>query len=86
MASQLKGATKPAEGVTGGLQDKVQGATSGVLGAVEGWGSWIAAKGMSIVDRIFPPEQRASLLAKLQAFMLKNPKLSVCYRERRLES
>lgn len=74
-------AQKTSKGVTdkapGGIGDKVQGATSGILGSIEGWGGWIAAKGQAVVDRIFPPEQRASFLAKIQAFMLKNPKISV---------
>ena len=30
-----------------------------------------------MLDKVFPPEKRSALLAKLQAFMLKNPKLSV---------
>jgi len=64
-------------GIAKGAQDKVQGATSGILGSIEGWGNWIAAKGKSLLDSVFPPEKRASFLAKLQSFMLKNPKLSV---------
>ncbi|KAK5120021.1 hypothetical protein LTR85_007097 [Meristemomyces frigidus] len=75
-ASKVTGAAPKAPGPAGGLQDKVQGATTGILSSVEGWGGWIAAKGQALVDRVFPPEQRASLLAKVQAFMLKNPKLS----------
>lgn len=31
------------------------------------------------MDRVITPEQRASILAKLQEFMLKNPKLSVSF-------
>ena len=70
MAEQVTGATK-------GLQGKVEQTTNGVLGKVEGWGNWIAAKGRALLDRVFPPEQRANFLAKLQAFMLRNPKISV---------
>ena len=66
-------------GVAKGAQGKIEGATSGILGSIEGWGNWIAAKGKSLLDSVFPPEKRASFLAKLQAFMLKNPKLSVSY-------
>ncbi|KAK5130755.1 hypothetical protein LTR08_001700 [Meristemomyces frigidus] len=77
MASQAQNATKGAtDQAPGGLGDKVQGATDGVLKSVEGWGGWIAAKGQALVDKIISPEQRASLLAKLQSFMLKNPKIS----------
>lgn len=71
MAEQLQGATK-------GVQGKVEGVTNGVLGRIEGAGNWVAAKGKAILDSIFPPEKRSALLAKLQAFMLRNPKLSVC--------
>jgi len=60
----------------GGVQKGVEGATSGILGKIEGWGNWIAGKGREVMDRVIPPEQRASILAKLQEFMLKNPKLS----------
>jgi hypothetical protein len=66
-----------ANGIAKGAQDKVQGATSGILGSIEGWGNWIAAKGKDMLDKVFPPEKRAAFLSKLQAFMLKNPKLSV---------
>jgi len=66
-----------ANGVAKGAQGKVQGATSGILGSIEGWGNWITAKGKAMLDKIFPPEKRSAFLAKLQAFMLKNPKLSV---------
>ncbi|KAI7157329.1 hypothetical protein KC349_g5687 [Hortaea werneckii] len=60
----------------GGVQKGVEGATSGILGTIEGWGNWIAGKGREVMDRVITPEQRASILAKLQEFMLKNPKLS----------
>lgn len=66
-----------ANGIAKGAQDKVQGATSGILGSIEGWGNWIATKGKDMLDKVFPPEKRSAFLAKLQAFMLKNPKLSV---------
>ncbi|EMC96967.1 hypothetical protein BAUCODRAFT_434317 [Baudoinia panamericana UAMH 10762] len=76
MADQAMNGVKSAQGATSGLQQKVQSTTTGILGSIEGFGGWISAKGMQLVDRIFPPEQRASVLAKLQAFMLRNPKLS----------
>lgn len=72
-----KGAQDKVNGVTKGAQDKVQGATSGILGSIEAWGNWIANWGKGMLDKIFPPEKRAAFLAKLQSFMLKNPKLSV---------
>ncbi|KAF2716920.1 hypothetical protein K431DRAFT_298244 [Polychaeton citri CBS 116435] len=73
-AGAAKGATDQTKQLPGG--EKVQQATSGILGKIEGLGSSIANAGRNVVDRIFPPEQRASLLAKIQAFMLRNPKLS----------
>ncbi|RMY14266.1 hypothetical protein D0868_01555 [Hortaea werneckii] len=66
----------PGAGAAGGVQKGVEGATSGILGTIEGWGNWIAGKGKEVMDRVITPEQRASILAKLQEFMLKNPKLS----------
>ncbi|KAI7227624.1 hypothetical protein KC330_g8309 [Hortaea werneckii] len=66
----------PGAAAAGGVQKGVEGATSGILGTIEGWGNWIAGKGKEVMDRVITPEQRASVLAKLQEFMLKNPKLS----------
>lgn len=60
-----------------GVQGKLQDTTSGILASIQNYAGWIAAKGQDFVDRIFPPEQRANFLAKLQSFMLANPKLSV---------
>jgi hypothetical protein len=67
----------PGGGVASGITDKVQNATTGILGYIEGFGNWVAMKGKQLLDRFFPPEKRASFLAKIQAFLLKNPKLSV---------
>jgi len=74
----VKGAPQQAQNAGGGIQ----GATSGILSSIEGWGNWIAGKGKAVVDRIFPPEQRSKFLAAVQSFMLKNPKLSVSYTAR----
>lgn len=74
MADQAQSATTQ---VPGGIGDKVNSATSGVLGKIEGWGNWVAMKGKALLDRFFPPEQRSKFLAMIQSFMLKNPKLSV---------
>lgn len=63
--------------VATGAHEKAQGATSDILGSIEGWGDWIAAWGKGMLDKIFPPEKRAAFLSKLQSFMLSNPKLSV---------
>ncbi|KAK5677407.1 hypothetical protein LTS10_009977 [Elasticomyces elasticus] len=77
MADQVKTASKPAtDAAPGGLGEKVQSATTGILGKIEGFGGWITGLGKSLLDRLISPEQRANLLAKLQKFMLANPKLS----------
>jgi hypothetical protein len=60
-----------------GVQEKVKGATDGLLSKIDAISGWVYAKGTSIIDSIFPPEKRAAFLAKLQDFMLRNPKLSV---------
>lgn len=86
MADQAKdaasGAQEKAQNATkgtpvSGAEEKVKTATDSALGTVQNVGSKVAAKGQSIVDSIFPPEKRQAFLAKLQAFMLANPKLSV---------
>ncbi|KXT09721.1 hypothetical protein AC579_1690 [Pseudocercospora musae] len=59
-----------------GVQEKIKAGTDSVLSTVDTWGGWVAGKGKSVVDGIFPPEKRAAFLAKLQDFMLRNPKLS----------
>ena len=86
MATQVQTATEGAQeqtsGATGGAADgatdKVQGYTSGILGGIEGYANKAKEWGMGLVDRFFPPEQRATVLAKIQEFMLANPKISVC--------
>lgn len=50
---------------------------SAILAKIEGVGNLVAAKGKALIDSIFPPEKRAEVLAKLQQFALRNPKLSV---------
>lgn len=51
---------------------------SAILSKVDGLGASIAAKGKGLLDSFFPPEKRAELLARIKAFVLKNPKISVC--------
>jgi hypothetical protein len=72
---QAKGATKGTP--ISGVQEKIQSGTNSLLGSIGSIASTVAAKGQALVDRIFPPEKRAALLAQLQSFMLANPKLSV---------
>ena len=81
MATQVQtytdAAQEKAQGATTAVSDKAQSYTSGLLGTIQGFASKITAWGQGLLDRFFPPKQRAELLAKLQAFMLANPKLSV---------
>ncbi|KAL1296511.1 hypothetical protein AAFC00_000020 [Neodothiora populina] len=49
---------------------------SAVLGKIEGIGNLVASKGKALIDSVFPPEKRSELLAKLQQFAIRNPKLS----------
>ena len=61
-----------------GAQEKVKTTTDSILGGLESYGSKISSKVKGMVNYVFPPDKRASFLSKLQAFMLANPKLSVC--------
>ncbi|KAM3417637.1 hypothetical protein BST61_g5873 [Cercospora zeina] len=58
------------------IQKKTEAGTDKVLGTLDGLASKVLAKGKSVIDGIFPPEKRAAFIAKLQDFMLRNPKLS----------
>ena len=60
-----------------GIQDKVEGYTSGITSYLEGYGGQVVQWATDLLDRFFPPEQRAAFLAKIQEFMLANPKVSV---------
>lgn len=85
MTDQLKGAhanvqekaSNATEGTpVNGIQNKAEAGTDKVLSTVDGLASKIFAKGKSVIDGIFPPEKRAAFIARLQDFMLRNPKLS----------
>lgn len=87
MADQAKdassGAQEKAQEATkgtplSGAHEKVKTTTDSILGGLESYGSKISSKVKGMVDYVFPPDKRASFLSKLQAFMLANPKLSVC--------
>lgn len=49
---------------------------SKIISMLDGLGSSLAQKGQSLMDGIFPPEKRAELLARIRAFVTKNPKIS----------
>jgi len=46
------------------------------MNVAKGFTDGLLAKGKNVLDAIFPPEKRAALLAKIQAFAVNNPKLS----------
>jgi hypothetical protein len=48
-----------------------------VMNFAKGFTDGLLAKGQNVLDAIFPPEKRAALLARIQAFAVNNPKLSV---------
>ena len=77
MADQVGSVTNGAQETAGSVSEKAGPYTSGILSSIQGWGSKIAQWGQGLLDRFFPPEQRAAILAKIQEFMLANPKLSV---------
>jgi hypothetical protein len=51
---------------------------SGILNSIQGIAGKLGSTFQNILDRIFPPEQRAQMLSKLQEFAVNNPKLAVC--------
>ena len=83
MADQIQNSTTGAQENVQGVQEKAEGYTSGIMSSLQGWGSMIVSWGQGVLDRFIPPEQRATILAKIQDFMLANPKISVCSRRRR---
>lgn len=55
----------------------VSSVTSGALSTLDALSSNIGTWAQDILDRFFPSEQRQALLAKIKAFVLANPKVSV---------
>lgn len=55
----------------------VNGAASGTLSTLDALSSNIGTWAQDILDRSFPPDQRQAFLAKIKAFVLANPKISV---------
>ncbi|KAF2676760.1 hypothetical protein K458DRAFT_447343 [Lentithecium fluviatile CBS 122367] len=49
---------------------------SAILNSIQGIAGKLQGTFQSVLDRIFPPEQRAEMLGKLQAFAINNPKLA----------
>ncbi|WPH02084.1 Hypothetical protein R9X50_00493900 [Acrodontium crateriforme] len=79
MAEQVQTSAKNATDKVPGassVSEKVQNATGGILSSIEGFAGMIKGKFMGMLDRFFPPEARANMWAKIQSFMLANPKLS----------
>lgn len=50
---------------------------SGILSSLQGILGSLQSKAQGVIDSLFPPEKRAEVLARLQAFVISNPKLSV---------
>jgi len=49
---------------------------SGILSSLQGILGSLQGRAQGIIDSLFPPEKRAEVLARLQAFVISNPKLS----------
>ncbi|KAH7122753.1 hypothetical protein B0J11DRAFT_559822 [Dendryphion nanum] len=49
---------------------------SGILTSLQGILGTVRSQFLTILDRIFPPEQRAEMLEKLKTFAINNPKLA----------
>lgn len=75
--SQAQQAPNKAAGIVQDPSAAVNGATSGALSTLDALSSNIVTWTRDILDRFFPPEQREALLAKVKAFVLANPKISV---------
>lgn len=52
---------------------------SAILASVQSIAGSLKDKGQNVLDSLFPPEKRAELFARLQAFAVNNPKLSVSH-------
>lgn len=77
MADQAQSVTSGAQDTANGVSEKAESYTSGIFASLQGLGSKVAQWAQSVLDKVISPEQRASILAKIQEFMLANPKLSV---------
>jgi hypothetical protein len=49
-----------------------------IMNGLKGLTGSLSSMGTNAMNALFPPEKRAALLAKIQAFAVNNPKLSVC--------
>jgi len=56
----------------------MSGLLDNVTGLLEGWGTWLTDKVMTLINQFFPPEKRAEWIEKLKAFTVKHPKVTVC--------
>jgi hypothetical protein len=61
------------------MADQIQPLTNGTntISTLDSWTVQVQQWAQDLLDKRLPPEQRAAILAKLQEFMLANPKLSV---------
>lgn len=56
---------------------------SGTMDIVQGIGSTLLDKGRDMINQYFPPEKRAELMGRLQAFAATNPKVAVSHKQRK---
>ena len=59
-------------------QERAQSAVYSIVGTAEHYGTEAVHRGRGILDHILPPEKRASLVERVQAFVSASPKLAVC--------
>lgn len=52
---------------------------SRILSSLQGILGSLQSKAQGVIDSLFPPEKRAEVLARLQAFVISNPKLSAFF-------
>lgn len=50
---------------------------SALLSYIQTMAGSLQSKAQNVLDSLFPPEKRAELFSRLQAFAVSNPKLSV---------
>ena len=65
------------ESVTQNAPETISSSTTGALSTLDALSNNIGTWAQDILDRFFPSEQRQALLAKIKAFVLANPKVSV---------
>lgn len=52
---------------------------SAILSTVSNVAGDLKLKAQNVLDNLFPPEKRAEIFARIQAFIVQNPKVSVSH-------